>query len=147
MLFAAPCAAEGLTVETAEGETVPLSALTADAPSVLHFWATWCAPCIVELPELAAFMAQHPDLAAGIVPVSIDRSGMARIEGFLENLGVTLRSVRLAEGNAGAAYGLNAYPSTVFLSADGTAERVVTGPLDWTAPETAATVRVHLAGR
>ncbi len=143
-LAAAPCAAEGLTVETAAGERMPLAAITGEKAAVLHFWATWCGPCVAELPELAAFAAAHPELAERIVPVSIDRAPVAKIAAFLRDLGVGLAPLKLVEGNAGSEYKLTGYPSTVFVAADGTAVRVIAGPVPWDAPQTLSAIAAHL---
>lgn len=132
-------------MERPDGAMEPLAALTGARPAILHFWATWCAPCVVELPQLAAFAEAHPALGAQITVISIDRRPIAEVTEFLRDLGLTLDTVRLAEGNAGTVYGLKAYPSTVFVDAHGTPVRVITGSVPWNAPATVAAIGSHLA--
>jgi thiol-disulfide isomerase/thioredoxin len=51
-------------------------------PVVVSFWATWCAPCVAEFPELMAFARAHQDVV--VLSVSIDdREDRAAVEAFL----------------------------------------------------------------
>ncbi len=54
--------------------------------TVINFWASWCAPCIEEMPILAAFHEAHPD--AQVLTIALDRAEPARA--FLDDLGVNL---------------------------------------------------------
>src|ERR1700682_6686121 len=47
---------------------------------VLNFWATWCVPCIQEIPEIAAFRKQHADVA--VIGVAIAAEGAAKTRQF-----------------------------------------------------------------
>jgi cytochrome c biogenesis protein CcmG, thiol:disulfide interchange protein DsbE len=63
--------APDFTLPDDEGRAVRLSGLLG-APVVLNFWATWCVPCEVELPELAALAAARPDIHVLAVNVGED---------------------------------------------------------------------------
>jgi len=128
------------------GGTTPL-ADRVTPPAILHFWATWCAPCLEELPDVAAFAEERPDLFRGVAVVSVDTASYERVESFLdERLGLPdLPSLKVVEGNAGAAFGIMGYPSTIFLDGEGNVTRRHQGVLDWGSAEVRADFAAHLA--
>src|SRR5690606_8261493 len=68
---------DAVAVDDGAGETVVLGELVEGATS-LHFWATWCAPCREELPELQAF-AEAEGLGERLVLVSVDTAEDGRV--------------------------------------------------------------------
>ncbi|MFZ5476346.1 MAG: TlpA family protein disulfide reductase [Myxococcota bacterium] len=66
-----------------------LLANAGDAPLVVNFWATWCGPCVSELPELAAVAGEHPEVDFALIAVD-ERGQGARVTEFL-----TTRDIRL----------------------------------------------------
>jgi thiol-disulfide isomerase/thioredoxin len=52
---------------------------------VLNFWATWCVPCIQEIPEIAAFRKEHPGVA--VIGVAIDAGDVAKTKAFATKVG------------------------------------------------------------
>lgn len=123
--------ASKLLVVDAAGRVRPLDALTAGRRVAVHFWATWCAPCLTELPRLAQVLRERPEVAARVVIVSVDSAPYARVAAFLAGLNVDISSLKVVEGNAGAAFGILGYPATVFLDAQGAVVARHAGPLDW----------------
>lgn len=97
-------------------------------PVVLNFWATWCGPCRLEMPELdAVYRARKGGIA--IVGVQIqDDSGDARA--FLQEVGVMFPVARDADGQVQAAYlKRTALPTTFFIDRDGIVRYVQVGPM------------------
>ena len=114
---------------------------------VLNFWATWCAPCIEELPSLERL---HRALSAeGLTVVAIatdeSRSTVAR---FVESRRLTLTVLQDPGGRAAArAFGVHGYPETWILGRDGRVVHRAQGPAVWDAPEAQAYFRgLLLAG-
>ncbi|MCF3935500.1 TlpA family protein disulfide reductase [Acuticoccus sp. M5D2P5] len=117
-----------------------LSDLVGREATIVHLWATWCAPCLDELPALAAFLDAHPERADDIVIVSVDTMDRARIEGFLSerlDLGA-LPTWRVAHGNPGQVLKVKGYPSTIAVEANGEIAAIHAGPVDWSAADPTA---------
>lgn len=118
-----------------------------DGPAVIHLWATWCAPCLEELPELAAFLAARPDLARHILVLSVDSRPTERVAAWLDEHGLSdLPLRRVVEGNAGAHFGVTGYPATVWLSGNGEIVARDAGRLAWSSPGLIERLVAHIGG-
>jgi cytochrome c biogenesis protein CcmG/thiol:disulfide interchange protein DsbE len=87
------------SVVGADGKRVELASLL-DKPSLVHFWATWCKPCVEELPTLMKFRDTiERDGSARVVLVSVESEADAkRIQQFQKTIGLDLRSYRAPKG-------------------------------------------------
>jgi cytochrome c biogenesis protein CcmG, thiol:disulfide interchange protein DsbE len=99
---------------------------------VLNLWASFCAPCIEELPSLLALQRQMPDLV--IVAVSIDQDPDA-YHRFLVKNHVNLVTVRDADQRVNALYGTAQIPETYVIDRQGILRRKFVSAQDWTSPE------------
>lgn len=98
------------------GGTVQLSALRG-RPVVLNFWGTWCPPCIREIPEFSAFATEHPDVA--VLGIAQGSGSGAQLTDAAQRLGITY-TVLESDRAVLDAYGIDAFPTTLVLRADGT---------------------------
>jgi cytochrome c biogenesis protein CcmG, thiol:disulfide interchange protein DsbE len=111
--------------------TVDLSKLRGKVV-VLNLWATWCAPCVEELPSLLALQKQLPGLA--IVAVSTDQDADV-YQRFLAEHHVDVLTVRDQEQKVNALYGTVQIPETYIIDRQGVLQRKFIGAQVWTSPE------------
>jgi thiol-disulfide isomerase/thioredoxin len=102
---------------------------------VLNFWATWCPPCVEEMPSLIAMQKQMRDRVT-VLAVSTDESASAYRRFVVDNhLSPTLLTVRDGDQRSNALYGSFRYPETYVIDRSGILRRKFIGPVDWTRPE------------
>jgi thiol-disulfide isomerase/thioredoxin len=99
---------------------------------VLNFWASWCAPCIEELPSLEQLQRDLPQVQ--VVAVSTDEDAAA-YERFLQQHSVSLLTVRDGDQRSNAMYGSFRFPETYVIDKSGMIRRKFIGPQEWTSPE------------
>lgn len=100
-----------------DGNTVALSDFRGQTV-ILNFWATWCAPCRIEMPELERVSADYAD--EGVVVLTINQEETAeQVRDFLDEVGLSLPALLDGDGAVGAAYGAFFLPSTVIVDGDG----------------------------
>ena len=99
---------------------------------VLNLWATWCAPCIEELPSLLALEKKMPNLA--IVAVSMDQDPDT-YQRFLTDHHVNLITVRDQDQRISQLYGTAQIPETYIIDRKGILRRKFISSQDWTSPE------------
>ena len=99
---------------------------------VLNFWATWCAPCLDELPSLQQLQKEMP--AVRIVAVSIDDDKVA-YDAFLKQYSISLLSVRDGSTASNLKFGSVKVPESYVIDRQGLIRRKFIGPQDWTSPE------------
>jgi len=107
-----------------------------DKPTLVNLWASWCAPCVKELPTLQA-LSKRPGAPAVII-VSEDIGERASVDAFLDGHSVRdLDSWRDPNMALSAALGVQVMPTTVYYDASGRELWRYTGDLDWTSEEAA----------
>lgn len=99
---------------------------------VLNLWATFCVPCLEELPSLLALQQQIPDLA--VVAVSMDQDPDI-YQRFLVEHHVDLLTIRDADQRVNALYGTVQIPETYIIDKQGVLRRKFVGAQNWTSPE------------
>lgn len=113
---------------TADGGVTTLSALRG-RPLVVNLWATWCHPCVAEMPvfeQVSNEQASHGSKSVSIVGVNIGDDATAAAA-FASKLGVHYPQYTDADGALEASLGVSNLPATAFFSADGTLQSVHTG--------------------
>ena len=111
-------------------------------PVLINFWATWCAPCIAELPALSRAAAALANDDITVLLVSIDRGGAAKAMPFLETHGVT--GVQLGfdpKARLSRDMQVRGLPTTILLPAGQDAAWRFVGPFEWDDPDMLGLVR------
>jgi thiol-disulfide isomerase/thioredoxin len=128
-------AVPALTFHDTSGKTLQLAKLTGK-PLLVNLWATWCAPCIAELPKLEALaVAKGPALQ--VVTVSEDLTGGDKVAAFLSSRGYAHLSPWLDPDNAAStSYQASTLPTTIYYDAAGHEVWRYSGGHDWTSAET-----------
>jgi cytochrome c biogenesis protein CcmG, thiol:disulfide interchange protein DsbE len=116
-----------LAIQTRAGDQVRVWELQGK-PVVLNFWASWCAPCVQELPVLSDGAAGHPAVAF----VGADNQDTsAGFDSFEASHGHPYPAGPIVEGSY-QSYGVAGLPATFFIDAEGRVAASFTGPLDTT---------------
>ena len=109
---------------------------------VLNVWATWCGPCIVEMPSFERLHRQIPDSALKVVAVSIDDAvGSDSVRAYAKNLGLTFEILLDSLHTIDRDYQVTGYPETFVIARDGTIRKKWIGPADWSSAANLALVR------
>ncbi|MCP9222575.1 TlpA family protein disulfide reductase [Erythrobacter sp. LQ02-29] len=115
------------------GNALNLGALQG-TPVLLNLWATWCAPCIEEMPQLDELAAELGSKVR-VVTVSQDLEGAEKVEPFFaKNDFANLQPWLDPDNRLGFAYGAN-LPITVLYDASGREVWRVAGGYDWSSPQ------------
>lgn len=103
---------------------------------VLNFWATWCAPCIRELPSLDRLAAALPEEKFAVLALSTDRGGAKKAAPFLRKLEVKHIAADLDPKSALARkLGLRGLPTTFVIDAKGRVIAKLEGIIEWDSQE------------
>lgn len=91
---------------------------------VLNFWASWCGPCRAEMPELARFHRDYPEIP--MIGLAVDSGDEAKVRGAAQALSMSWR-VALADSRLTRAWEVESLPTTVILDKNGNTEAVIRG--------------------
>lgn len=101
---------------------------------VLNFWATWCAPCVEEVPSLVEMQRRMKSKGVAVIAVSVDADPNAYKQ-FIQDHNVSLLTVRDPDQRSNQLYGTFKFPETYVIDRNGIMRRKFIGAVDWTDPE------------
>ncbi len=138
----APPAAERFT--DAEGKPATLADFAGQGV-VLNLWATWCAPCVAEMPALDTLSQRLAGTGIVIVPLSSDRGGAQTVQAFyaarqVRHLGIWLDP----HGVAASGWGARGLPTTLLIGRDGAERGRLEGGADWASDAAFAKIKALL---
>ncbi len=101
---------------------------------VLNLWATWCAPCVTEMPSLDRLASRFESDRLVVLAVSQDKGGSAVVTPFLMRLALQkLKIFADPSGRLFRDFGVRGLPTTFIIDPSGATIARVEGPLDWDA--------------
>jgi cytochrome c biogenesis protein CcmG/thiol:disulfide interchange protein DsbE len=116
---------------------------------MINIWATWCAPCRVEMPSIEQLHRAYGDKGLKVVAVSVDDPGTdPQIRSFVKQFGLTFEVLHDTGGQLGDVsrdYQTTGYPETVIVGRDGIIRKKLLGAHDWNSPENRALIERLLA--
>ena len=101
---------------------------------VLNFWATWCPPCVEELPSLMSMQERTRAKGVVVLGISIDVDDNA-YHRFLQQRNVNFLTVRDPDQKVAGMYGTSGWPETYLIDRQGRLRRKFVGPVDWNSPD------------
>jgi thiol-disulfide isomerase/thioredoxin len=108
---------------------------------VLNLWATWCVPCVAELPSLAALAGRLASLGIVVLPLSTDRGGAATVTKFYATHAVSGLGIWLdPKGTVAEALHARGLPTTLILDRQGRERARLEGGADWASNAATAAV-------
>lgn len=127
-----------------DGTEIALAELGGDV-LLVNFWATWCGPCVEEMPALDRLAADFADRRFRVLAVSIDREGAAKVRPFLEQHGIDDLTVFLDPyGAAPRAFEAIGLPTTVLIDAEGRWVGSYQGDAPWDGEDAKALIGHYL---
>ncbi len=116
-------------LQSTDGKTVSLADYRGKVVLV-HFWATWCPPCVEEIPTLDRFYRQIVGTDIEVLAISVDGNANA-LKTFLEKNKVHFPVLRDPGSVTAGSYGTLKLPETYVIGRDGIVRYKVVGPRDW----------------
>lgn len=109
-------AAPSFTVTNMRDKSVSLASLKGK-PVFVNFWATWCPPCVKEMPDIQKMYEKYGDKIQ-FVTINID-ANKKEIKAFMDKHGFTMPVMMDSDGSASAAYSLQAIPVSYIIDSEG----------------------------
>jgi peroxiredoxin len=121
--------APDFVLETLDGKTLRLSDLRGQ-PLLVNFWATWCGPCRVEMPELVLSYLDHRDEGLVVLAVNLREAG-ARVQPFVDEFELPFPILMDRDGEVARTWRvggpMQGLPSSYFVDRDGVIQKVIYG--------------------
>lgn len=113
---------------------------------LLNFWATWCPPCIREMPSLLRAKEILAPEGLTVIAMSEDRGGRAKVEPFYAANGLAALGFALdRQGALARAFKLHGMPTTILIDRQGRELGRLEGAVDWADPAILALLRYYMA--
>lgn len=103
----------------------------AGRPVIVNFWATWCAPCRIEMPELQAAYDAYQDDELAILALNQDEPVDVARDYFVDEIGLTFTALLDDNSAIATAFGTFGLPTTYFIDGEGTITAIHRGPMTY----------------
>jgi len=103
---------------------------------VVNFWATWCAPCVKEMPSFETLYRRFRSQGLTVLAVSLDKDRSAKVQEFVDKYKLSFPVLLDTEGVAEKLYPSFTIPFTYVIDKQGRVAARIDGAKDWESPET-----------
>lgn len=142
-----PVALPDFTFEDSKGHSLHLSDLHG-RPVLLNLWATWCGPCVQEMPSLDRLQVLLDDRNLIVVVLNQEHDSADRTVDFFHRYNIKNLAVYSdPTGHIGTILHAHALPMSILIDAKGLMNGFVLGGTDWAAPDMVAFLRERLSAR
>ena len=125
--------APDFTLEKLDNTTLTLSSLKGKV-ILVNFWATWCGPCLAEMPSLSQMYSELKQKDLVVVAISIDEK-KSTVDHFLKKFPLEFPVVNDPNLTTAEAYKVFAYPTSFLIDRDGIVQKKYIGEQNWLAKE------------
>jgi len=140
-----PIPAPTISVVDLAGNTVSLSEF-AGRFVLINFWATWCEPCLREMPSLERMQSRLGDQIT-VVAISEDRGGSKTVEPFINKLGLkSFKTYLDPKSDAGRAFKVAGLPTSFLIDREGRVLGRIEGAAEWDSPKLLGVLKSFLGG-
>jgi peroxiredoxin len=122
--------AHEFNIKNLAGEKVSLSAYKGKLV-LLNFWATWCVPCLQEMPSMEKLWQRYREHGFVVLAISVGDVPQERVVKFTQKLAVTFPILLDLDDSAGSAYSVSSLPVSYIIDSDGVIIARAIGSLDW----------------
>lgn len=124
-------------LEDTSGKPVSLASLRGKVV-IVNFWATWCPPCIEEMPSMERLNKAMAGDDFVMLAINTEQNGRSVVPGFLKRTPHTFQILYDDQAVVQTRYGVYKFPESFILRKDGSVAEKIIGPIDWSSPQTIA---------
>ena len=130
-----PFSFEDFAVQDEQGETRQFTDYVGDGPLLVNLWATWCPPCVSEMPSLDRLQALMGEDRLKIIAVSLDQEGAEAVAPFRQQAGIENLTFAYDTGmRSMQAFRTQGLPSSFIITAEGEIIAFLIGDTEWDSP-------------
>ena len=121
-----------LKLKMLDGSKTTIHELVKDGPIMIDFWATWCAPCVEEMPSLDKLQSLFRQEDLKIFTIATGRNNQKKISSFFEKHSISnLENFKDPKGELAIRLGVFGLPASILISPDGNEVARLIGPINW----------------
>ena len=117
-----------------------------DKVIILNFWATWCAPCLEEMPAFEKLYRRYRSQGLTVLAVSLDKGDFSKVQDFVDSNNLTFPVLMDSDGIAEKLYPSFTIPFTYVIDKDGRMVARVDGAKNWASNETFLALDILIKG-
>ena len=114
---------------------------------LVHFWATWCPPCVEEMPDLERLYQEFRGPDFEVLAISVDEEGPGKVRAFMQKNRLSFPALMDPGRSVASSYGTLKYPETFIVDRSGVVRHRAIGSWDWNQPVNREKIRKLLGTR